>query len=112
MVFRSRKMRVDESLDVWACHGVGGTWGVIATGIFANVAVNPDHGANGLLMGNPAQLLKQLVAVVVVSVFAFGMTWILAKIVNATLGLRVTEVEERVGLDISQHGEKNYGGLP
>ncbi len=111
MVFRSRKMGVDESLEVWACHGVGGTWGVIATGIFATTAVN-SAGADGLLMGNPALLLKQLLAVAVVSIFSFGMSWILAKVVNATVGLRVSEVEERIGLDISQHGEKNYGVLP
>ena len=109
MLFRAKRMGVDESLDVWACHGIGGTWGALSTGIFATVAVNPA-GANGLLSGNPAQFFKQLLAVVVVWVFSFGMTWILAKIVKATIGLRVTEVEESIGLDISQHGERAYGG--
>ncbi|MDO8577990.1 MAG: ammonium transporter [Dehalococcoidales bacterium] len=109
MVFRARKMGVDEALDVWACHGIGGTWGALATGIFATLAVNPA-GANGLLSGNPMLFVKQLVAVLVVWGFSFGMTWILVKVVNAVVGLRVTEMEERVGLDISQHGERAYGG--
>jgi len=111
MLFRARKMSVDESLDVWACHGIGGTWGAIATGIFAVAAVNTS-GANGLIAGNPALVGKQLLAVAVVWVFSFGMTWLLAKLVNATIGLRVNETEERLGLDISQHGERAYGGLP
>jgi len=109
MLFRSKKMGVDESLDVWACHGMGGTWGVLATGLFASVAVNPA-GADGLIFGNAMQLAKQLLAVVVVSAFAFGVTWVLGKIVDATLGLRVNATEETVGLDISQHGERAYGG--
>jgi Amt family ammonium transporter len=111
MTFRSKKMGVDESLDVWACHGVGGTWGAIATGIFAVAAVNPA-GADGLIMGSASLLVKQLISVLVVSAFSFGGTWLLATIVKATFGLRVNEVEERVGLDISQHGERAYGGLP
>jgi Amt family ammonium transporter len=111
MTFRSKKMGVDESLDVWACHGVGGTWGAIATGIFAVAAVNPA-GADGLIMGSASLLVKQLISVLVISAFSFGGTWLLATIVKATFGLRVNEVEERVGLDISQHGERAYGGLP
>jgi len=109
MLLRSKKMGVDESLDVWACHGMGGTWGVLATGLFASVAVN-TAGADGLIFGNAMQLAKQLLAVVVVSAFAFGVTWVLGKIVDATLGLRVNATEETVGLDISQHGERAYGG--
>ncbi|MDO8577991.1 MAG: ammonia channel protein, partial [Dehalococcoidales bacterium] len=111
MLFRSKKMGVDESLDVWACHGIGGTWGVIATGIFATTAVNPA-GANGLIYGSGTLLGKQFLAAAVVWVFSFGMSWILAKIVKAVIGIRVNEVEENVGLDISQHGEKAYGGMP
>jgi len=109
MLLRSKKMGLDESLDVWACHGMGGTWGVLATGLFASVAVNPA-GADGLIFGNAMQLAKQLLAVVVVSAFAFGVTWVLGKIVDSTLGLRVNATEETVGLDISQHGERAYGG--
>ena len=106
MLFRS-KQNVDDSLDVWACHGIGGTWGAIATGIFATIAVN-SAGANGLLYGNPGQLVTQIIAVGVVWVYAFVMTVILAKVVDATIGLRVRDEEESVGLDISQHAEKAY----
>jgi len=104
------KSGVDESLDVWAVHGMGGIWGALATGIFATVAVNPG-GADGLLAGNPLLLAKQLASVVAVGAFAFGATWALGKAVDATIGLRVSQEEEMVGLDISQHGERAYGGL-
>ena len=110
MVFRSNRMGVDESLDVWACHGLGGTWGVLATGIFASAAVNPN-GVDGLIHGNASLLLKQLIGVAVVWVFSFGMTWILGKIIDKTIGLRVSADEESVGLDISQHGERAYGRI-
>ena len=106
MLFRS-KQNVDDSLDVWACHGLGGTWGAIATGIFATVAIN-SAGANGLLYGNPGQLITQVIAVGVTWVYAFVMTFILAKIIDTTIGLRVLDEEEAVGLDISQHAEKAY----
>ena len=109
MIFRV-KWGIDESLDVWAVHGIGGTWGALATGIFASVAVN-SAGANGLLYGNPMQLLIQFVGVVAVWVFAFVATWLLGKLVDVTIGLRVTDAEETVGLDIAQHGERAYGGL-
>ncbi len=109
MVFRANHMGIDESLDVWACHGMGGTWGVLATGIFASAAVNPA-GADGLLFGNPMQFGRQLLALVVVWAFALGATWVLAKLVDVTMGLRVSPTEETVGLDISQHGERAYGG--
>lgn len=104
------KMGIDESLDVWAVHGMGGTWGALATGIFANAAVNPA-GADGLLMGNVLQLGKQFVGVAAVWAFAFAATWILAKVVDVTVGLRVGGAEETVGLDLSQHGERAYGGV-
>jgi len=110
MLLRAKKMGVDESLDVWACHGIGGTWGALATGIFASVAVNPA-GANGLIFGNAMQLARQLLGVAVVWGFAFGVTWVVAKIVDVTIGLRVSATEETVGLDISQHGERAYGGM-
>ena len=105
--FRSRT-RVDESLDVWACHGMGGTWGTLSLGIFASLSVNPS-GANGLIHGSGLQFLKQLGAVAVVWAFAFGMTWVIGKVIDSTIGLRVSETEESVGLDISQHGEQGYG---
>jgi len=106
MLFRMKR-NVDESLDVWACHGIGGTWGAIATGIFATVAVN-SAGANGLLYGNPGLVLTQITAVAVTWIYAFVMTLILAKVIDMTIGLRVREEEEAVGLDISQHAEKAY----
>jgi Amt family ammonium transporter len=109
MVLRGRQ-KVDESLDVWACHGMGGTWGVLATGIFASVAVNAA-GANGLIYGHAALLAKEVAAIATVWAFAFVGTWILAKVVNAVIGLRVRSEEETVGLDISQHGERAYGGI-
>ncbi len=98
---------LDESLDVWACHGMGGTWGALATGLFATKAVN-DAGANGLFYGNPAQFVIQAVAVAVVIVFAVAMTFVIAKLLDKFVGLRVSENEEEVGLDISEHGERAY----
>ncbi|MFC1925384.1 ammonium transporter [Chloroflexota bacterium] len=109
IVLRTKK-GVDESLDVWAVHGMGGVWGALATGIFASVAVN-SAGADGLIYGNIEQFGKQALSVVAVGVFAFSMTWILGKIVDATIGLRVREDEEVVGLDVSQHGERVFGGI-
>src|SRR3954466_3660730 len=101
------RLRVDDALDVWAVHGIGGTWGALATGIFASAAVNPA-GANGLLYGNPAQFFTQILAVVVTWVFCGVMTFIILKIVDAVIGLRVPEQEEVLGLDISQHGTPAY----
>ena len=110
MLFRAKRMNIDESLDVWACHGIGGTFGALATGLLATVAANPA-GANGLFYGNPMQFLKQLLGVAVVWVFAFGITWLIGKVIQRTIGLRVSNVEETIGLDISQHGERAYGGM-
>lgn len=98
-----QKRNLDESLDVWACHGMGGVWGAVATGIFATEA-----GASGLIAGNPGQLLIQLLTVGIVIVFAFGITFVISKLLYHTIGLRVTNNEEEVGLDISEHGEKAY----
>jgi len=106
MRFRDRR-KLDESLDVWACHGIASTWGMLATGLFATVAVNSD-GANGLFFGNPGQVGIQLFAVIVTIVFCFGSTYVLAKLLNWSIGLRVTAIEEEVGLDISSHGERSY----
>jgi Amt family ammonium transporter len=110
MAWRSRSNKVDESLDVFACHGVGGIWGALATGIFATVIVN-SSGADGLAYGNGMQVLKQLTSVAAVGGYSFGVTWGLARILKATVGLRVKATEETVGLDISQHGERAYGGV-
>ncbi|MCX5993881.1 MAG: ammonium transporter [Chloroflexi bacterium] len=109
MVWRAKAGRVDESLDVFACHGVGGAWGALATGIFATTAVN--SAGSGLLDGNWKQVLIQLVAITATMAYAFVLSWLLAKALKATMGLRVKEEEESVGLDISQHGETAYGGI-
>jgi Amt family ammonium transporter len=99
--------KLDDSLDVWACHGMGGLWGALATGLFATTAIN-EAGANGLFYGNPAQLGIQAAAVGIAVVFAFVVTFLLAKGLNAVMGLRVSPNEEEVGLDISEHGEQAY----
>jgi Amt family ammonium transporter len=101
------KRGLDESLDVWACHGMGGAWGALATGLFATRLVNPA-GADGLFYGNPGLLAVQAGAVLAVIVFAFGVTFLLAKVLHRFMGLRVTSSEEEVGLDISEHGERAY----
>jgi Amt family ammonium transporter len=98
---------VDDALDVFAVHGVGGIWGALATGLFASTAVNPD-GADGLFYGNPEQLLKQAVAVVAVAVFTAVVTAIILKVIDVTIGLRVPEQEEVLGLDTTTHGEVAY----
>jgi Amt family ammonium transporter len=101
LLFRVRK-GLDESLDAWAIHGMGGIFGALATGIFAVAAIG---GVNGLLYGNPGLFLIQALDVAIAVVYSFGMTYLIAKVVDAVMGLRVTEEEEYVGLDIAQHGE-------
>jgi Amt family ammonium transporter len=94
-------------MDVWACHGMASSWGMIATGLFATLEVNAA-GANGLFFGNPAQLALQALATVVTMAFAFGVTFGVAKILDMSIGLKVSPMEEEVGLDISTHGERAY----
>jgi Amt family ammonium transporter len=101
------KCGYDDSLDVFGVHGIGGTTGALLTGVFASTAVNPAA-TNGLLGGNPGQLFNQFMAVAITWVFAGGMTFVIAKIVGALVGLRVSAEEERDGLDQSQHGESGY----
>jgi Amt family ammonium transporter len=110
MLFLKTKLGFDDSLDVFAIHGVGGILGMLSVGIFASLAINPV-GADGLIAGNGAQLLKQFIGIAAVGAFAFGVTWMLGKLVDMTIGLRVGQTEETVGLDLSQHGERAYGGL-
>ena len=102
-----QKWGLDESLDVWACHGMGGTWGALATGLFATKMVN-SAGADGLFYGNPSQFFVQALAVIVAIAFAFGVTFVITKLLSRFMDLRVTENEEEVGLDISEHGERAY----
>lgn len=102
MLFRIRR-GLDESLDAWAIHGMGGLWGTIATGAFSAMAV---CGFSGLFEGNLQQFAANGIAAVAALLFAFFVTYIIARIVDRILGLRVTADEEYVGMDISQHGER------
>jgi Amt family ammonium transporter len=102
-----QKSGLDESLDVWACHGMGGLWGSLATGLFATTTVNPA-GANGLFYGNPSLLVSQSVTALIVIVFSFGLTFGISKVLDKVMGLRVSSNEEEVGLDISEHGERAF----
>ncbi|MGZ6267741.1 MAG: ammonium transporter, partial [Candidatus Limnocylindrales bacterium] len=96
------RLKVDDALDVWAVHGVGGTLGAILTGVFAVAAVG---GVSGLVEGNGGQVLKQLVAVAATWIYSGVATFAILKVVDFFVGLRVEESEEEAGLDSSQHGE-------
>lgn len=101
------RLGYDDSLDVVGVHGAGGAWGALATGLFASTAVNAA-GADGLLSGNVAQLGVQALSVLATIAYAFVVSFVLLRIVDATVGLRATEEDEVVGLDLSQHGERAY----
>ncbi len=101
------KLGYDDSLDVVGVHGVGGLWGALATGLFASKAINAA-GADGLFFGNPAQLGIQVVAVLVTMAYSFVLSWILLKVVDAVMGLRVTKDSEVAGLDLTEHQEAGY----
>ena len=101
------KFGYDDSLDVVGVHGVGGTWGALATGLFASKAINAA-GNDGFFFGNPGQLWTQLISVVVTIAFAMIVTAIILSILKATMGLRVSDEEERMGLDLTQHNERAY----
>lgn len=103
--WRAGRSRIDDSLDVFACHGVGGIWGSIATGLFATETVN---GVNGLLYGNAGQMFAQLLSVAVVAAFAFFGSYLLLKLINVFSPLRVSPEAEDAGLDLSEHGEEAY----
>jgi Amt family ammonium transporter len=106
IILRER-LKVDDALDVWAVHGVGGTLGAILTGVFAVAAVG---GASGLIDGNGNQVLKQIVAVGATWIYSGIATFIILKVVDHFVGLRVQESEEEAGLDSSQHGEVAWQG--
>jgi Amt family ammonium transporter len=101
------RLGYDDSLDVVGVHGVGGTWGALATGLFASTAVNPG-GADGLFHGNPGQLWTQIIAVLVTWVLASVVTFVILKVLDAVMGLRVKDEEEVAGLDVSLHSETAY----
>jgi len=101
------RLGYDDSLDAFGVHGIGGTWGALATGLFASKLIN-SGGADGFFFGNPGQVWIQLVAVLSSWALAFFGTIVLLKIVDWTMGLRVSDEEEQVGLDLSQHEERAY----
>ncbi len=97
----------DDSLDTFGVHGVGGTWGALATGIWALKSIN-SAGADGVLAGNPGQFLVQLKTVGFTAVYSIALTVVLYFLVDKTVGMRVGQREEELGLDLSQHGEEGY----
>ncbi|OGP89587.1 MAG: ammonia channel protein [Deltaproteobacteria bacterium RBG_16_48_10] len=101
------KFGYDDSLDVVGVHGVGGTLGAFATGLFASKAINPT-GHDGLFFGNPSLLANQALSIVVASIYSFVLTWVILKILDRTMGLRVSDEHEVNSLDWSQHGESGY----
>lgn len=100
----AERLRIQDSLDVCACHGMAGTWGALATGIFASKLVNPQ-GADGLWYGNPQLMCVQLIAVLAVSAFTFISTFVIAKIVELFIHFTATEEEQKMGLDIFHYPE-------
>ncbi len=104
--WRAGRSRIDDTLDVFACHGIGGIIGAVSVGLFATAAVNPA--VKGLFYGNPGQLGVQVLAVAVVAAFAFAGSYLLLRMVDVFSPLRVSPKEEDEGLDLSQHGEEAY----
>jgi ammonium transporter, Amt family len=104
------RFRYDDALDAFGCHGIGGIWGGIATGIFASKAVNPD-GANGLILGNFKLLEVQLISIIATVIFAAIMTFVIIKFISKFIDIRVTEEAEETGLDVSEHSEEAYGDI-
>jgi len=101
------KLQIDDALDTFPIHGVGGTVGAILTGVFATTAVN-SGGANGLLYGNPKQVVTQIIAIAIAYVVAGVGTFLILKLLEATVGLRVPAEQEYQGMDINEHGEAGY----
>ncbi|MDP2657835.1 MAG: ammonium transporter, partial [Candidatus Deferrimicrobium sp.] len=106
-VMMKGRLGYDDSLDVVGVHCVGGVLGTLATGLFATKLVNPG-GADGLFYGNPKQLAIQALAVAVVLVYSFVVTYVLLKVLDKLMGLRVSREDEVMGLDLSEHGEAGY----
>lgn len=101
------KLGYDDSLDAFGVHGIGGTWGAIATGIWATTEINPD-GANGLFFGETHLFIAQLISIAVAYVLAVGGSFVLYKVVSFFMETRADEAEELTGLDIVEHGERGY----
>ncbi len=104
-VVAKHRFGYDDALDVFAVHGLGGTVGALATGLFASAAIG---GTDGLFFGNPSQFGTQFISVAAAWIYSFGVTFIILKVLDATMGLRVSEEEEVTGLDLSLHGERGY----
>ncbi|MCQ6282585.1 ammonium transporter [Bacillus sp. EB600] len=102
-----QKFGYDDALDAFGLHGLGGTWGGIATGLFATKSVN-SAGANGLFYGDPSLVLKQLIAIAATYLFVGIASYIIIKVVNVFIPVRANEDEESIGLDITLHGERAY----
>ena len=105
--FLKAKLGYDDALDVFGVHGVGGFWGTLATGLWATRSVNAA-GSDGLFYGNPFQFVIQLKAVLITVAYSFFATFVLLKLVDVLLGLRASEQEERIGLDLAEHREAAY----
>lgn len=106
-VLAKNPLGYDDALDVVGVHGAGGVIGAIGTGLFASAAINAA-GANGVLLGNPHLLVIQLTAIGATIGYSFVITYLLLKLVDRTIGLRVAQEHEEVGLDLSQHSESGY----
>ena len=106
-LFIKARFKFDDALDVVGVHGVGGTTGAILTGVFATTAIN-QAGRNGLLYGNGSQVLIQLVAVLAAGLFSFGLSFVILKLTDAVVGLRVDDEIELRGLDLGEHSEEGY----
>jgi Amt family ammonium transporter len=102
------RLALDDALDVWGVHGVGGFLGIVLLGVFASLAFNPSAGTDGLLAGNASFFFKQLVAVLISSIWAFGFTYIMLAIINKVTPVRVEDASEEIGLDEALHGEQAY----
>ncbi len=107
VIFLKTRFGYDDALDVVAVHGAGGLWGALATGLFASVYWNPD-GANGLFFGNPIQFLIQAAGAGASIAYSLVLSLVILKIVDTVIGLRVSEEDEIMGLDLSQHSEIGY----
>ena len=107
VTFLKNKLGYDDALDAFGLHGIGGTWGGVATGLFATTSVN-EAGANGLFYGDFSLLWKQLVAIIATYIFVAVVTFVIAKVISLFVSLRVSEEDESTGLDLTLHGEKAY----
>jgi Amt family ammonium transporter len=100
------RVKVDDALDVFAVHGVGGVFGALATGVLATSAIQPAF--SGLIDGNPGQVVTQVVAVAATIAYAVVSTFVIVKVVDLILGIRISAKEEELGIDLAVHGEVAY----